>query len=311
MKTINIIKLSAVSLSFAALVACQGGTPDTGKATPKKDVKVLAEVNGVSITSEDFDREVKNLPDYLKAMVETPQVRKEMIDTLVMRELVLQQAKKDGIDKSKDVEDKMADLRKRVIVDTFLKKKVEADSSISDEELKKFYEQNLDKFKAGEQVRASHILVKTEEEAKAVQAQLKAGAKFEDVAKAKSVDSSASKGGDLGWFAKGQMVPVFEKTAFTLKEGETSGIVKSEFGYHIIKLTGKRAAGVRPFDEVKDQIKASLLPQKQQQVFMKLKEELKKGAKIDYKTPDAAPAQQQPAMPKDAPKPAASPDSKK
>ena len=295
MNTSNILRLSLVTFSFAALVACQGGTSDTSKTTAKKDAKVLAEVNGVSITSEDFDREVKNLPDYLRAMADTPQVRKEMIETLVMRELVLQQAKKDGIDKSKEVEEKMADLRKRVIVDTFLKKKVEADSNVSDEELKKFYEQNLDKFKAGDQIRASHILVKTEDEAKAVQAQLKGGAKFEDVAKAKSVDSSAAKGGDLGWFGKGSMVPVFEQTAFALKDGETSGIVKSEFGYHIIKVTGKRAAGTRPFDEVKDQIKASLLPQKQQQAFMRLKDDLKKGAKIDYKTTDApVPTQQSP-----------------
>ncbi len=294
----TIIKLSIVSMGFAALVACQGGVTDPGKGPAKKDVKVLAEVNGVAITTEDFDREVKNLPEYLRAMVDTPQVRKEMIDTLVMRELVLQQAKKDGVDKSKDVEEKMVDIRKRIIVDTFLKKKVEADSNISDEELKKFYEQNLDKFKSGEQLRASHILVKTEDEAKAVQAQLKGGAKFEDVAKAKSVDSSAAKGGDLGWFSKGSMVPVFEQTAFSLKEGETSGIVKSDFGYHIIKLTGKRPAGTRPFEEVKDQIKATLLPQKQQQAFMKLKEDLKKGAKIDYKeaTPAAAPAPQQPAQ---------------
>ena len=281
--------LILIALTTLALTACQDNN-SSGPAAPGKDAKVLATVNGVNITSDDFDREVKALPEYIRAMADTPQGKKEMLDTLVMRELILQQAAKDGVDKSKDVEEKMAELKKRIIVDTYLKKKVETNAKISDEELKSFYEKNLDKFKADEQVRASHILVKTEQEAKDILAQLKGGAKFEELARAKSVDSSASKGGDLGWFGKGNMVPVFEKTAFGLKEGETSGIVKSEFGYHIIKLTGKRSAGTRPLEEVKEQIRAALAPQKQQQAFMQLKEELRKGAKIELKDQAPAPA---------------------
>lgn len=302
MNTRTVLKLMIATLGLAALVACKGNSSSTG-STPAKDAKVLAEVNGVAITSEDFDREVKSLPEYIRGMADTPQGRKEMIDTLVMRELILQQASKDGLDKSKEVEDKIAELKKRVVVDTYLKKKVESEAKISDEELKKFYDQNLDKFKSGEQVKASHILVKTEPEAKEILAQLKAGAKFEDLAKTKSVDTSAAKGGDLGWFGKGNMVPAFEKAAFELKEGQLSGIIKSEFGFHIIKLTGKRPAGTVPFEEAKDKIKAALMPQKQQQVFMKLKEDIKKGAKIEIKDPAAQPSQ--PAQPTDAPKPAA------
>ncbi|CAH2030204.1 peptidylprolyl isomerase [Trichlorobacter ammonificans] len=296
MNTRTVVNLALIALAALSLTACQGqqGSSST-PATSGKDAKVLASVNGVNITSEDFDREVKALPEYIRGMTETPQGRKEMIETLVMRELILQQAAKDGVDKSKDVEEKMAELKKRIIVDTYLKKRVESDAKISDEELKSFYEKNQDKFKTGEQVRASHILVKSEQEAKDVLTQLKGGAKFEDVAKAKSVDSSASKGGDLGWFGKGNMVPVFEKTAFALKEGEVSGIVKSEFGFHIIKLTGKRAAGVRSLDEAKEQIKAALLPQKQQQAFMQLKETLRKGAKIELKEQDPAAGPEAPA----------------
>jgi len=214
-----------------------------------------------------------------------------------MRELILQQAAKEGLDKGKEIDEKLAELKKRIVVDTYLKKKVETDAKISDEELKKFYEQNLDKFKSGEQVKASHILVKSEQEAKDILAQLKGGTAFEELAKAKSVDTSASKGGDLGWFGKGNMVPAFEKAAFALKEGQLSGIIKSEFGFHIIKLTGKRAAGTRSFDEVKEQITAALMPSKQQQIFMQLKEDLKKGAKIELKEAAPADAQQTPAAP--------------
>jgi peptidyl-prolyl cis-trans isomerase C len=183
----------------------------------------------------------------------------------------------------KEVADRMEDLRKRLIVETYLKKKVEKEAQISDAEMKKFYDENKEKFKAGDQVKASHILVKTEEEAKDVLAKLKGGAKFDELAKKVSTDSSAAKGGDLGWFPKGAMVPEFEKVAFSLKEGETSGIVKTQFGYHIIMVTGKRPAGITPYEDVKEQIRANLLPTKQQEIFIKMKDELKKGAKITIK----------------------------
>ena len=297
MNTRTIVKLMITALGLTALVACQNKTTSTDSTTDKKDATVLATVNGSAITSADFDREVKALPEYIRGMADTPQGKKELIDTLVMRELILQQAAKEGLDKGKEIDEKLAELKKRIVVDTYLKKKVETDAKISDEELKKFYDQNLEKFKSGEQVKASHILVKGEQEAKDILAQLKGGAAFEELAKAKSADTSASKGGDLGWFGKGNMVPAFEKAAFSLKEGELSGIVKSEFGFHIIKLTGKRPAGTRTFDEAKEQIKAALMPSKQQQIFMQLKEDLKKGAKIELKEAAPADAQQTPAAP--------------
>ena len=284
MKFITTTKLFTATLCVAALVGCQGGSTSGGANTQgKKEGKVLAEVNSGSITTADFDRELKNLPEYLKAMADTPQGRKEMLDTMVIRELILQQASKDGLDKGADIEEKLQDLRKRLVVESFLKKKVEVESKVSDEEMKKFYDQNAEKFKSGEQIKASHILVKTEKEAKDIVAQLKAGGNFEELAKKLSSDSSAAKGGDLGWFGKGSMVPAFEKAALALKEGQISDVVKSDFGFHIIKLTGKRPAGIRPFEEVKEQIKGAIMPTKQQEVFQKIKEELKKDAKITIK----------------------------
>lgn len=283
MRTFNAAKLIATAICTVALFGCQGGSPSGTHGEGKKEGKVLAEVNGSTITTGDFSNELKNLPEYLKAMAETPQGRKEMLDTMVIRELILQQASKDGVDKAPEIEEKLKDLKKRLIVEAFLKKKVESDSQLSDEELKKFYEKNLDKFKAGEQIRASHILVKTEKEAKDILSQIKAGGNFDELAKKNSVDSSAAKGGDLGWFGKGSMVPVFEQAALALKEGQVSDVVKSDFGFHIIKLTGTRPAGTRPFEEVKDQIKSALMPTKQQEVFQKIKDELKKTAKINVK----------------------------
>ncbi len=284
MKLITATKLFTATLCVAALVGCQNSNTTGGsKSNGKKEGAVLAEVNSGSITTGDFERELKNLPEYLKTMADTPKGRTEMLDTMVIRELILQQASKDGLDKSAEIEEKMQDLKKRLIVESFLKKKVETESKVSDDDMKKFYEQNKDKFKSGEQIKASHILVKTEKEAKDILTQLKSGGKFEELAQKNSIDSSSAKGGDLGWFGKGNMVPAFEKAALALKEGQISDVVKSDFGFHIIKLTGKRPAGIRPFEEVKEQIKGAIMPSKQQEVFQKIKEELKKSAKITIK----------------------------
>ena len=274
--------------TLLALVLCVAGTGCKQQAgsEAKKEAKsgvVLAEVNGATITDTDYYKEQENLPPYLKPMTETPEGKKEMLDTMVVRELIMQQAQKDGIDKSPAVAAKLEDLRKRVIVEAFLKKKVDESANVSDAELQAFYKKNEDKFKTGDQIRASHILVKTEAEAKDIEKQLKGGASFEDLAKKHSIDGAAAKGGDLGWFGKGSMLPDFEKVAFSLKEGTTSGIVQTKFGYHIIKATGKRPAGTRSFEEVKDQIKAAIAPEKQQETFKKLKEDLKKDAKLSIK----------------------------
>lgn len=279
MKRTTIFRTLTAAACIAALAGC-GGKTETGGVAAKKTGEVVAEVNGDTITTGDFQRELENLPPYLKPMAETPEGKKELLDTMVVRELILQQARKDGIDKSPEVAAKLEDLKKRVIVDAFLKKKVEEQVKISDDELRKFYDENKDKFKTGDQIRASHILVRSEKEAQDILAQLKAGANFEELAKKKSIDSAASKGGDLGWFSKGAMVPEFEQAVIGLKVGQISGIVKTKFGYHIIKKSGTRKAGIRSFDEVKEQIKAALLPAKQQEVFQKLKDDIKKNAKI-------------------------------
>ena len=277
---------TATVLALALCVAGTGCKQQAGSEAKKdagKSGVVLAEVNGTAITDTEFYKEQENLPPYLKPMTETPEGKKEMLDTMVVRELIMQQAQKDGIDKSPAVAAKLEDLKKRVIVEAFLKKKVEESANISDADLQAFYKKNEDKFKTGDQIRASHILVKTEPEAKQVEKELKGRANFEELAKKHSIDGAAAKGGDLGWFGKGSMLPDFEKVAFALKEGSTSGIVQTKFGYHIIKATGKRPAGARSFEEVKDQIKAAIAPEKQQETFKKLKEDLKKDAKLSIK----------------------------
>jgi peptidyl-prolyl cis-trans isomerase C len=163
----------------------------------------------------------------------------------------------------------------------------------TDAEAKDFYDKNPDKFKQDAQVRASHILVrvdpnadaKTKAQAKAeiesVLKELKAGGDFAKLAQKHSQDGSASQGGDLGYFPKGQMVPEFDQAAFSLPVGQLSGIVTTQFGYHILKVTDKKPPRTVPFEETQAQIKQYLEQDKKQKAADAYIDGLKKKAKID------------------------------
>ena len=190
----------------------------------------------------------------------------------------------------------LADLKKQVgfklQVDTLLETEM-PDATVTEADAKAFYDANPQHFDQPEQVKASHVLsgkrgiTEAEypaelEKIQAAQARLNAGETFADVARDVSTCPSSAQGGDLGFFGKGQMDPAFEKAAFTLEVGETSEIVKTSFGYHIIKVTDKRAAGHEPFEEVKDQITQYLTQQKQQAFWGDYNETLKENATITY-----------------------------
>ncbi len=166
-------------------------------------------------------------------------------------------------------------------------------SPVTDADAKQFYDKNPEQFKQGETVRASHIFVRvppnadaaTKQKARAkleaVEQKLKAGGDFAQLARENSEDGSAPAGGDLNYFARGQMVPAFEKVAFELKPGQTSGIVETQFGYHIIKVTDHKPPQTVPFEQVKAQITNYLMQQRQQEKAGALVEQLRAKAKIE------------------------------
>jgi peptidyl-prolyl cis-trans isomerase C len=183
--------------------------------------------------------------------------------------------------------------RKNIVIDNLLQKEVLGKISVSDADAKKFYDENQDKFKAPEQTRASHVLItvdqkatpeekkKAKEKAAAIKKRVAAGEDFAAVAKAESKCPSAAKGGDLGYFGKGQMVPAFEEAAFALKPGQISEVVETQFGYHIIKVTDRKQAETVKFNDVKDKIEGYLKNQQAQKPMADYVENLRKQAKIE------------------------------
>jgi len=181
----------------------------------------------------------------------------------------------------------------RLAIRKLLDKDLGSKIVLTPEEVKAFYDGNPDLFKTPEMVRASHILVKVDEAAsgeekakalekiKAIQKRVKSGEDFAKVAQEVSDCPSKDDGGDLNFFHKGQMVPPFEKAAFSMKPGETSDIVETEFGYHIIRLTDKKEAGTMSFDEVKPRIEQQLKNEKMSLEYHKYVEALKSKAKIE------------------------------
>lgn len=199
------------------------------------------------------------------------------------------------------------DLKKQMPLQVKIRKLVEPKVTVTDEEISEYFDENKATFNQEEEVRASHILVKTKEEADAIVKQLKEGADFAALAKEKSADTgSKEKGGDLDFFKKGDMVPEFSDAAFKLKVGETSGAVKSDYGYHIIKVTDRKEAHEYTLAEKKDEIKKTLTAQKVQQMSSSWLADLNKNAKITNSLTDEPDASAPPAA-SEAPEASAAP----
>lgn len=179
-----------------------------------------------------------------------------------------------------DIVEWKENLRSQILVGKLVEDKTAAVAEATDEEASTFYQENIDQFKTPESVAASHILIKTEEgatdEAKAeaktqlekLKADIAGGASFEDLAKEHSACTSSAQGGSLGTFGRGQMVPEFEEVAFDMQPGEISDIVETQFGYHLIKVTGRDEAGTRSLEEVNEQLKGYLTGQKRREALV-------------------------------------------
>jgi parvulin-like peptidyl-prolyl isomerase len=255
--------------------------------------QTLVTVNGKVITQEDVDSELMNATQGRFNQVPADKqavFRQQVLQQLVGKELIYGDAKKTGILDSKEYKTEYKKLEERMKKELAIQvwqKKVLDGIKISEKELKDYYNKNKEEFNEKESVHARHILVESEDEAKKIIAQLKSLSgdklkeKFIELAKSKSTGPSGAKGGDLGYFTQGQMVPAFNDKVFSMKKGTiTKEPVKTQFGYHVIYLEDKKDAMVRKFDEVKGFIEQRLKMEKFKNVVKEKMQELEKKAII-------------------------------
>lgn len=240
---------------------------------PSVDDKVLVTVANKFITLKDFKHKLSRLPSYYQGMAEKN--KKTLLNDMIAESLFLEDAVRKGMDRDSEIRELLDEARKKIIIAKFIKTEVDDKLKVSDEDIKKFYEAHKDDFKKPGMWRASHILVASEGGAKEILNELSNGKPFEELARAKSIDATASRGGDVGYFRKGQVIPEFENTCFNLKVGGTSGIVHTQFGYHIIKLTDKKEGQVESLEEAGPKIENELAMKKRNELFGKLVTDLK------------------------------------
>ena len=284
--------LAAVTGAFA--VALLAGFPVYAQdANP-----VLAKVNGSEIRASDVALAEEELGPSLAQM--DPATKKDnVLAFLIDMKIVAKAAEDKKIADRDDFKTKLAFARNRLLMDNLLA--VEGKAAVTDDNMKKVYDDAAKQITGEQEVHARHILVETEAEAKTVEDELKKGADFAELAKKKSKDPGAADGGDLGFFTKDQMVPEFSAVAFAMEPGKISDPVKSQFGWHVIKVEEKRVKPVPGFDEVKDQVAQYLTRKSQQDVVVALRA---KGAveRMDKPADAAKPAA--PADPAKSAKPA-------
>jgi peptidyl-prolyl cis-trans isomerase C len=253
------------------LVAC-GNAASPGSS----ETDAVAIVNGKPIGKSEFDLYLQSVKQQSQREVSEEQ-KTQVLDQFIAMKLAADVAEKAGLAKQPKVEDQLALARMNVFVDAGLQKYLE-EHPVTDAELKPEYDAQVAAMPR--EYHARHILVEDKAAADAITKELQGGADFAKVAEQKSKDSSAKSGGDLGWFTLDSMVKPFGEALVKLQPGQlTAEPVQSQFGWHVIKLEGSRAAAPPAFDEVKDRVKM-LVQRKKLQAYL---DELRKGAKIEKK----------------------------
>jgi len=281
-KNLRIALLAGVfGLALVAGAVAQTATapdPLTG------DDKTVATVNGYEIKTSEvrmaFDDVIGQLPN-MPAKLRFPFV----VEFLIERHLLAQVAAKEGTAESDDYKRRLAAYQAKALRDSYLALKISP--SVTEEEIKAAYDKESAKVTQTERIRARHILVATEKEASDIEGKLKAGGKFEDLAKQYSLDGSKDYGGDLGYFTAPEMVAEFSKAAFALKQGEVSAPVKTDYGWHIIRLDDRKMGAAQPYDQVKGAIRNVLVRDKVQALLASLQGT----AKVEIIDPDLKKAQ--------------------
>lgn len=236
--------------------------------------KVLAIAAGHEITEKDLNAIISRYPQEQRGALQGEDKRKQLIEQLISFELMNKFGKEINLDKTQEYKEAIENISKEVVTSMAINK-ILADVTVTDEEVKKYYEDNKETFGKPATVSARHILVETEEEAKKAKEEISSGQiSFGDAAMKYSMCPSNMQGGNLGEFSKGMMVPEFEEVAFNAEIGTVTEPVKTQFGYHLILVDTRNEAAIKGFEEVKDNVLNELVKQNQHTKYEQILKEL-------------------------------------
>jgi len=238
---------------------------------------ILVSFDGQTITLGEFNQLWEQIPENYKLQLD----KSTVLDQMISEKLLIQEAINMGLEEDKDALEQIKKITEQILVQTLIEREILDKVKVSDEETEKYYAENKNDFTEKEQVHLFNILVETEEEAQDILERLKTGADFSEIAKEKSTGPSAAQGGDLGYLSKGTIIPEIEEVVFALEAGEMSEVVKTEYGFHILKVSDKKPEILKTLEEVKEDIIQILLPTKQKEAFENLLEELKSEVEIE------------------------------
>ena len=241
--------------------------------------KILASVGGLNVTEADVAALMQSLGPRAERYA-SPEGQRALVEELVAQKLFLLDARKNLLEAQPEFRARLQQVKDQLLTEYAIKKAIER-ADVKEEEVRAFYDENLDKFTQGEQINASHILVETEEEALRIADEIKGGKTFEEAAKAYSSCPSKDAGGNLGEFGRGQMVPEFEEAAFALEVGTVSAPVKTQFGYHLIRVNAKTEAKPISYNEARQSIYERLTAEKQQAAYRSRVAQLKIAYPVD------------------------------
>ncbi|WP_224249214.1 peptidylprolyl isomerase [Hyalangium gracile] len=301
--------------SSLLLVLALGAVGAVGCNKPPQqepDDSVVATVNGEVLSRAEFELELSRELSSSEAPERTPEeiepFKRALVDSLVKRMLLLQEAKLQNITVTPEEVDRqmlrltgdyptdsfsdalaqgqlsLSELRaresQRLIIEKLFSMHVYARVAVTEEELRAYYTAHESEFQEPEQVHAAQLVVKGLDEAKRVQAQLKAGKKFADLARRYSLSADAKVGGDLGFFPRGQMPPAFDAVVFNMRPGQVSDVVSTEYGYHLFKVIEFKPGRKHEFAEVRGQVESRIVAKKQSEAQEAFEKELQAKAKV-------------------------------
>jgi peptidyl-prolyl cis-trans isomerase C len=297
--------IAAVTLLTAVSAFAQTATP---APAAEEQPRIVAVINGETITRAKLDAMYNNMPALMRAQYEKSGGRMAFLDNYVSKRLLIQEAMKSGFDRRPDVQAALEAAKESALFDKYVRDVV-ASSLVTDAEAKKFYDENQSQFATPEQAKIRHIVIswnnKPKQDAmdliKRVMVEIRAGAssardaspqtaqillsRFSEAARHYSEDGVGASGGDLGWVSRGSLDAGFEDAAFNMKPMQMSGIVESQFGYHLIFIEARKPAGTQSFDDVKTGIREGLMTQRAADVMgtvKRLTNELRASSKVAF-----------------------------